>query len=153
MSTTATSTTARPPRPVSNDNSRFMSAVTLLFSFSLAGPLARARHCPGITGGFTRSGGFTSRPRVAFPVRRCPRAGPWNRWKVPKKQAARGHSRNVRKGTAAIISNKIQNRHSWPFRDRFFFQINVIGSLSRGRILLKFLLNVRFTVQLIPDSS
>lgn len=32
----------RPPRPVSNDNSRFMSAVTLLFSFPLAGPLARS---------------------------------------------------------------------------------------------------------------
>lgn len=46
-----------------------------------------------------------------------------------------------------------QDTKSWPFRDRFFFQINVIGSLSRGRILLKFLLNVRFTVQLIPDSS
>lgn len=64
----------RLPRSVSRDNSRFVSIVILLSLSSYYPPSPRLRSHPrllGITGGFTRSGGFTSRPRVAFPVRRA----------------------------------------------------------------------------------
>ncbi|KAG7210612.1 hypothetical protein KM043_012126 [Ampulex compressa] len=63
---------------------------------------------PGITGGFTRSGGFTSRPRVAFPVRRCLRRALKSLESTEKADRERAQA-ECTKETAAITPNTSGN--------------------------------------------
>lgn len=127
---------ARPPRPVSNDNSRFMSAVTLLFSFSLAGPLARSP----LPRNYRR---IYKERRIYKPAKSGLSCSP-----MPLRRALKSLESTEKAGREGAQpecserngrdyfeqDTKSQLRHSWPSRDRFFFQINgnVIGRLLRG---------------------